>query len=329
MYGDLGGIEQTYYFDAALGLRVPTPAAQFGSVRISAQGFRSPPVPMPKPAGTIRLAFLGGSTTFCAEVSDETLAWPHLVTDALRQHYAHVDFDYINAGVPGFGVGSAQQYLEKRVAEFDPDVIIVYEATNDLSSNSYDVANSFGLVARRTEQDLSWLSQYSMLSYLVEKNLLVLQLQSQVEETTGRLLLTPDIVESIVAPFRRDLTELIRSSQRVAPLVAVVTFAARIRANQTAEEQSAAAVTSLYYMPYMTVAGLIEAFAAYNDTISDVTTNLDALLIAQDSTIPGDGDHYVDSVHFTDLGSRAMARRVTDGLVGSAKFQQLIATRAK
>jgi hypothetical protein len=229
--------------------------------------------------------------------------------------------------VPGFAVSNAEQYLTKRVAEFEPDVIIVYEATNDLAGNSYDVARSLGLVARRTEQSLSWLSQYSLLWYLVEKNLLVLRLQSQTDEPTGKLQLTPETMASVVAPFRRDLTALVRSSQSVAPLVVIITFAPRIRAEQTPEEQRAAAVTSLYYMPYMTVPGLIEAFAAYNETIASVAMNSNALLIAQDATIPGDADHYVDSVHFTDR--RAMARRVLDGLIGSARLHELFAARAE
>jgi len=327
-YGSSGGIEQTYHFDEELGLRVAIPNSQFGSIRISEQGFRSPSVPMPKPAETIRLAFLGGSTTYCAEVSDEALTWPHLVTGALKQHYPNVDFDYINAGVPGVGVGHARQYLEKRVANYAPDVILIYEATNDLSANSYDVAKSLGQVPSRTEQDLNWLSRYSLLSYLVEKNLLVRRLQSQIEEPTKSLVLTPDLMRAIVAPFERDLTDLVRSSQRVAPLVAVITFAPRVRADQTAEEQRAAAVTSLYHMPFMTVGGIIDAFAAYNETIATVAKSSQALLIGEESTIPGDGDHYVDSVHFTDKGSRAMARRVVERLIGSAQLEQLIQARA-
>jgi len=327
-FGAAGGIEQTYRVDDELKLRVPIPFAHFGSVRISAQGFRSPVVQMPKPSGTIRIAFLGGSTTFCAEVSDEAVAWPHLVTEAIRQRYPDVAFDYINAGVPGFSTSSAEQYLTKRVAKYQPDVIVIYEATNDLSANSYDVAEAQGLVVGRTEQNLSWPSRYSLLWYLVEKNLLVLRLQSETTQTSGRLSMNPDIMEAIVAPFRRDLASLIRSSQEVAPLVVVVTFAARIRAGQLPDEQRASAVTSLYYMPYMTTQGLIDAFAAYNDVITDTANSMSVLLIAGESDIPGDSEHYVDSVHFSDRGSRAMARRVATGLFDSERLESLVTDRS-
>jgi len=49
-----------------------------------------------------------------------------------------------------------------------------------------------------------------------------------------------------------------------------VTFAPRLRAEQSPEERKEAAASSLYYMPYMAIDDLITAFAHYNQVIREV-----------------------------------------------------------
>jgi lysophospholipase L1-like esterase len=100
--------------------------------------------------------------------------------------------------------------------------------------------------------------------------------------------------------------------------VAVATFSARLRAEQTEEEQLRAAASALYYMPFMTPRGLIGAYARYNPIIREVAQATGALLIEGEFDIPGDALHFADSVHFTDAGSRAMATRVSGALARRA-----------
>src|SRR6185295_12615301 len=82
--------------DSKTGLMIPLATEK---VRLDSHGFRSPEVPMPKPAGTIRLAFTGASTTFCNEVSGNEATWAYLVVDSLRARYPGARFDFINASV--------------------------------------------------------------------------------------------------------------------------------------------------------------------------------------------------------------------------------------
>jgi lysophospholipase L1-like esterase len=67
-------------------------------------------------------------------------------------------------------------------------------------------------------------------------------------------------------------------------------------------------------MPFMTPSGLIASYARYNEVIRDVAASTGAILIDGEHTIPGDAEHFSDSVHFTDAGSRAMADRVLRAL---------------
>ena len=57
--------------------------------------------------------------------------------------------DYVNAGVPGYGLDSVLRNLEHRVRPLRPEIIVIYEATNDLSFDTYELAKRLGLVFKR------------------------------------------------------------------------------------------------------------------------------------------------------------------------------------
>ena len=64
------------------------------------------------------------------------------------------------------------------MARFSPDIIVIYEATNDLSANSYEMARDQGVIADRPQvDDFDWLTRNSLLALLVRKNLEIMRLQ--------------------------------------------------------------------------------------------------------------------------------------------------------
>ena len=326
-HGDFWGIEETYTLDRTSGLRIPTPGGRFGPISINSFGFRSPEITVDKPPGRVRIAFLGGSTTYCAEVSSNEMTWPHLVWKALHERWPELDLDYINAGVPGYTTRALLPALEKRVARFKPDIIVIYEATNDLSANSYELARDQGVIENRPQvDDFNWLTRHSLLALLIQKNLEIMRQQRLATSSSGKVRLDTARLD---AEFRKDYTNLVEASAKIANIVVTVTFAPRLRAEQSPEQRKEAAVTSLYYMPYMTIDDLVTAFAHYNRVIREVAGTRQTLLVGAEDAIPADSEHYTDSVHFTDAGSVAMAHRVADALISSAVFQALAADTSK
>lgn len=309
--------------DRESGLRVPRAGAAVGAIRINALGFRGPELSTRKPAGTIRLAFLGGSTTFCAEASAQELTWPHLVWQGLRERFQEVEFDYVNGGVAGYTVDDSLINLRHRIAPLEPDVVIIYHGTNDLSVDTRRLARRRGLVPPEVSET-SLLSRWSLLWYLVEKNVEIWSRQRAATSPEGRLAYD---AEELALGFESRLSELVNEAERVAELTAVATFSPRIRRTQSPDERLEAAVTSLYYMPYMTLQGLLRGFEAYNEAVRRAASRLDALLVDGVDEIGGDGEHFVDSVHFTDLGNRRMADRVLSRLLESPRFRSLVESR--
>jgi len=324
-FGTLSRIEDTYKVDAASGLRIPVAGSTTGGIRINSMGFRSPELKNPKPPSSFRIAFLGSSTTYCAEVSNNESTWPHLVAQKLQGQWPKVPVEYINAGVPGYSVSSSLQNLKLRVGPLNPDVIVIYEGHNDLSGNSFQLAVKQGLVSKQTEKNLSWPAQYSLLWYLVEKNLLIMSNQRTAHQMEGKLKFDK---EALIAPFQHDLKDLVEMSKHVAPLVVLVTFSTRLRYNQIPEEQSRSAVTSLYYMPYMSISDLLQGYAGYNDVVRQVAGETGSLLIGEENSIPPDGQHFADSVHFTDQGSHIMSERVANALLQSTALQEVFASKS-
>lgn len=191
--------------------------------------------------------------------------------------------------------------LQTRVAKFGPDNIVIYEATNGLSENSYRLAYDQGVAVGRREEDSGWLPRRSLLALLIEKNLEIMHEQRLATSSSGKLKL--DTVR-LDTELRTDYTNLVEASEKIAKVVAAVTFAPRLRAEQSPAEQKEAAVTSLYYMPYMTIDDLITGFAHYNQVIREVAKIHQTLLIAGEDTILADAQHYRDSVHFYRCGQR-------------------------
>jgi lysophospholipase L1-like esterase len=321
-YGSATVADQYYMVDRSINLRVPVPNFSNGRISVNSLGFRGPEIAMPKPLGTVRLAFLGASTTWCAEVSGNDFVWPHLVSQSLSRAFPGAQFDYINGSLPGYTISSLLKNLQLRIAPLKPDVIVIYEASNNLSGELRDLAAKQGIIAEAKMQQLSWPSRYSLLWNLVEKNLRVLEAQHTAKVNQGRLVVDAG---TLGAEYRRDLLELVLAAQKTAKLVAIAPFSIHPRREQTPAEQMDALSSALFYTPFVTPSAIIEGFERYNQIAREVAKETGAYLIAGEYDIPGDSVHFADTVHFTDEGSKAMAERISRSLISSPMLRKLVA----
>ena len=320
LYGSAARLEDAYIDDPKLDLRVPVANFSSGRISVNSLGFRGPEIAMPKPAGTVRIAFLGASTTWCSEVSGNDFVWPHLVTASLSKTFPGTRFDYVNGGVSGYTIQLIKKNLQYRVAPLQPDVIVIYEAANDLSIEVRELALKRGIIENTRVEVTSWPSRYSVLWYLVEKNLRLLDSQRAVRSYRGLLEVDPN---TIGTNYRAGLTELVLAAQRTAKVVAVATFAIQPRREQSPEEQMRASSSALFYMPFVTPGTIISLYDHQNEIIREVARKTGAMLIEGEQDIPGDAAHFADSIHFTDVGSQVMAERISRALSGSSALRQI------
>jgi len=245
-FGTVGSIHK-FVQDPASGLPVPMPRETKGSrisIHVNSRGFRGPELDLPKPPSRVRLAFLGASTTFGSEATRDEMTWPHLVRSKLQSAYPLVDFDYVNAGVPGYRVEQSRRNLDYRVKPLNPDFVMYYEATNDLATDLWRLAEVHGLAHRPTGD--TWLARWSLAWSLVEKNFQLVGRRRAAATAQDRLTFE---ARELSKRFRHELTELMLESKRMAPVVALATFSYSLRREQSREQQLRAATHALYMMP--------------------------------------------------------------------------------
>ena len=322
-YGTTSTSFYEFEVHAASGLRIPKPSSEVGPIRINSLGFRGPEVEMPKPDGCIRVAFLGGSTTFCAEASALEQTWPHLVIDELSRRYPDSSFDYVNGGSGGFATQHSTTSFDHRVAPLAPDVVVIYHGTNDLTLDSRALASERGIYDPNVMESTG-AGSVSLAWFLIQKNLRFHRNASS--DDRPKLEFDP---RELSRDYRERLLELVAKARAQAPVVVLVTFSHRVRAEQSPEEQLQASAMSRYYMPFMDVEGLLAGFEEYNRVVREVAQETGVLLVEGERSIPGDAVHFADSVHLTDAGSALQARRVIEALAADGAFRDLVESPAR
>jgi lysophospholipase L1-like esterase len=110
----------------------PTPGYHKGLTSHNSQGYRNREFPLAKPAGVFRIVALGGSSTYDVRIEDNAQTFTAQLERLLREEYGYENVEVINAGVPGYNSWEILVNLEFRVLDVEPDLIIVYEGTNDV-----------------------------------------------------------------------------------------------------------------------------------------------------------------------------------------------------
>jgi lysophospholipase L1-like esterase len=93
-------------------------------------GFRGPEFPIKKPPGTVRIVCLGASTTEGSQGDDET--YPYYLYQDLTRMLPDQRIEVINAGHHAYEIDDLVALLETRVLPLDPDVVLFYEAANNI-----------------------------------------------------------------------------------------------------------------------------------------------------------------------------------------------------
>ena len=321
-FGTAADVERSaqFYHDQQTSLRLPVPNSTEGKIHINSLGFRSPEIPVPKPPGTVRLAFLGSSTTYGPHV-DNASTWPHLVTQAIQAAYPTCRVDYINAGVPGFSSPRILTYYRAYVSKLEPDIVILLPT---------DTSVALSNLARRKHVHTglpvqpSWLAQHSELWAKLEKDVQVIKLQRAAFFPQGKLTFTYEELAAELRPVLEAIAAQVTQDQH---LLAVATVGEQLRAGQDRKEQRRAASTALYLMPFMSIPGLLKAGQYYNEVIAGVARASNAILIEGHEQIPGTPVYYADGSHFKPAGSRLMAERVSSVLLRAPAVRQLFEAR--
>lgn len=294
--------------DPASGVPIPRPGTikrgARESITIDSRGFRGREVVRPKPAGRIRIAALGGSTTFGTGSTDDAHTWPALLEERLRQYRPSVDWEVVNAGILGATVEQTGIDLVHRVLPVEPDFAILYSAHNDLVWDSRAVARAQGVPVDFGSCETGpfiTLARNSLLIDLAYKNLVIRQ--SQQPGGARVHAMPPEMAAGFASRFEKVLDILDRAGVRVL----VSTFPVKFRPEQDQATRLANADACFFYMPWVDIDGLMDGFDQYNRAILDLARRRHIQWVDLRNRVPADARHFIDAIHMTDAGCEQVA----------------------
>ena len=309
-----------FVLDRTTGLRRMRPGARFASVQANTHGYRSPEIPLDKPPGVIRFAFLGDSFAFGSWHGGNESTWPQYAVETIRAAQGAPSYDYINAGMPGNGIGQLTIQFRESISKFRPDVVAL---TPGVSGNAADRARAkigySGIhytpsrFARRSRH-LAWL----------EKNSVVLLRQLRAFSDRGKLQLEPHELREISQDFEGRLRDLVTACQASGALVVLLTRESRIQRTQWKLAQIWSSGSRLFYQPYMSIAGILDVKDEFNRVYREVAASTGAVLVDVVGKLPPTKAYFEDSSHCTPTANRIIGESVGRALREDPRFQELL-----
>jgi len=112
----------------------PTAAQQ---VAHNALGFRGRETTFEKPAGVYRIVTTGGSSVYGMSESSDAAVWSQKLEEMLQAERPGFRVEVVNLGVMGWSTHEMLINLSLRGLDLAPDLVIVYEAINDMRCALY------------------------------------------------------------------------------------------------------------------------------------------------------------------------------------------------
>jgi lysophospholipase L1-like esterase len=122
----------------------PTPNYRKGQTSHNSLGYRGDEFPLKKPDGVYRIVVLGGSSTYDVSIANNADIFTAQLQKQLKENYGYQNVQVINAGVPGYNSWELLANLEFRVLDLQPDLVIIYEAVNDVHARMVEPSSYRG-----------------------------------------------------------------------------------------------------------------------------------------------------------------------------------------
>ena len=262
-------------------------------------GFRDRDVAVPRPEGVFRIVCVGASTT--EEGMNNAYTYPNLLEAALNTHFTAPNFDVINTGIAGLNISKEHMRLADYLA-LDPNLIIVYNAVNDIAHFHFQ----------------TWIHKASWAQRLLRKSKFITYYFNGLFRPRDA-----DIREALVTQTIGQLVTMHeRATQAGVPMV-LTTFARPSIENLTPAQRD---YFDLYaYDIYNTgnAEGRLLTFATYchtvdlfNAALRDICREKDIPLIDIAAEVTGGADIFGDVCHMRNRGIEAKARAVFEHLTG-------------
>lgn len=281
-------------------------------VSTNALGHRGPELAPVKPPGGLRIACLGGSTTFGFGATADDRTYPAVLEALLRAAAPGRSIEVLNAGVPKWSTRASLDHFVARLAPLGFDVVVLGEALNDLYAGwkpEYLARCALPPGEPLPPGPLDRLERASALARWVARS---------VEKRALARKWSTSSPEGLEA-YRGTLRAAVRAFRAHGARPVLCTYPSVLP--PTVEEAARVGFDAHFSLESMLkrcpfeYGALREGLIAYNDAIRAVAREEQVDLVDLDALVPDDPRLYMDPIHHDDDGQRAMAQAVADHLL--------------
>lgn len=271
-----------------------------------------------------RIATIGASTTANLHLPYEQ-NWPSRLGVLLQQAIAGHTIRVINAGVPGFDTAQSVANLALRVMPFHPDVVIIYQAYNDLKAIRTDrpFLPDYSHIHRRPYgyHDkppffIGWLSQSMFYVRMRNRYRTMAQVSAYQEslKDNSRVSAVPQAAVRAFEDHVRTLVAIARSGGAKVVLSSFATLhdpalasAGKKAGRQLSQLQRNELYSLSHFTPGLTLSGILKGISGYNAILRKVAAEENTGWVDNANLVPHEDEYFVDRVHFSAKGAARMA----------------------
>jgi lysophospholipase L1-like esterase len=312
-----------YYRHARLRHALVRNTHYYGWVRVDGQGFRGREVSPRAPAEVERIMVVGGSTTFDGEVTSDDRAWPARLEFRLHAEAAGSPVEVINAGVPGYRVLDNVIRLQSELSQFHPDVIVLYDAHNDLfSALGQAVSSPPALTDTPGEMPVitpwaHWLSRHSLLYNKIALRWKVLRFAGS--RSAPRQVDWSGAIAAGAAQFERDVVSFVAIGRAMGIRVVLAQVVQVSGAGAVSEPDSLIRATWRQAVPFAPPDTLLAGYRRFDEVVQAVAHRFAIPYVSTKSFGLAGLEWYADGdpIHFNDRGADRMGRLMAQALVAA------------
>lgn len=287
----------------------PTPNYRKGRTFHNSLGYRNYEFSVEKPSDVYRIVALGGSSTYDVRIEDNEKTFTAQLEKLLTEDYGYQNIEVINAGVPGYNSWEILINLEFRVLDLDPDLVIIYEGTNDVHARLVKPSSYRGDDSGRRQP-------WQVPPIPLWENSTLLRILSRMTNFT-RQVSVDDFVSSstfLSWPYEYRLSENDLDPGKILEKNPPIYFRRNLE-NMiaiSAEHDIDILISTWAYSPYLddyaSKAYYQQGFEENNEVVKEVANRHHISLFDFAAVMPQDAEYWADGRHVNEAGALEKAR---------------------
>jgi hypothetical protein len=308
----------------------------FGNpVRINNHGFRGPDWKWKPASGTLRVVALGGSSTFCFQVSDDAHTWPALLEAFLREHLK-MPVEVLNLALPGYDTSNSKVHYLFSGRAFYPHAVLVYHTWNDMKFfRPIDEAEGTprsALSGRTSTGTNSSVFTHFFRRFQIARrgDRVLTKIKNEDRENrytslekAGKKANSP-VGERAWSWFARNFDDITKFAKSDGVLPILISQATLVHRDTLNDKKHRLVVPNDY--TGMTLPVLAHSWVKASERIEEVARRNDTIFVNGFDAVPHDLEHLKDHVHLLDKGTDRLAHAIGNTLLADERFLQLVQT---